>query len=258
VRRACVRERGTGPAAKVAVEAQQAFCERARAMLRRASATWPPPPVPKATTGASAKMEGNEQDGIENGGSENGHYGGGGGGGDDDDDDDDKGRFQVVCSGIRDFLATCADGSFDVVVAAGVLHCFLDPVAIVFEICRVAKHSVCLEVDHPELVVSGILSDGESMPPAGNSSSGGRAGISSGVVDSLQPSPLLSRAAAPAPHVSEAIAPLQFAPHALVNLAGDDASFAGMALVPSRALLEVVSRTTSLEMGTFVWSFLCH
>ena len=39
-------------------------------------------------------------------------------------------RFAVVPCGVREYLSSCADDSFDVVVGAGLLHCFVDPVDI--------------------------------------------------------------------------------------------------------------------------------
>ena len=48
--------------------------------------------------------------------------------------------------GVRNYLASCAANSYDIVVAAGLLHCFVDPVTIVLEMCRVAKVlGVCVE-----------------------------------------------------------------------------------------------------------------
>lgn len=46
-------------------------------------------------------------------------------------------RFEVVRSGVREYLATCPDSSHDVILAAGILHCFVDPVEILLEsACR--------------------------------------------------------------------------------------------------------------------------
>jgi hypothetical protein len=71
----------------------------------------------------------------------------------------ENGAVEIVCSGVREYLRSCADKSVDVVVNAGVLHSFLDPEVIVMEMIRVARHAVVIESNHPELVQSGVLSD---------------------------------------------------------------------------------------------------
>ena len=53
---------------------------------------------------------------------------------------------------------------YDVVVAAGVLHCFADPVVIMMELCRVARHALCLEVTSVEMIESGCAFDGSPEP----------------------------------------------------------------------------------------------
>jgi SAM-dependent methyltransferase len=181
----------------VAVEAQPDFCTRARGMLERAAGTWPAPEAGRAA-GAGAQ---------------------GGGGA-----EEEQERFDVVQMGVREFLAGCAANSFDVVIAAGLLHCFVDPVNIVLEMSRVARVALVLEVDQPEVYVSGALSDGDhdSRLAAGH-----RLARTS-----------LARGAAPAPQSTEHASLLQLAPSALVNRSGDDSSFTGVAVVPSRALLE--------------------
>ena len=136
-------------------------------------------------------------------------------------------RFDVVQMGVREFLAGCSDHSFDIVVGAGLLHCFSDPVKITLEMCRVARVAVVLEVDHPEVYLNGVLSDGDHdcPAPAGGAPRANRAS--------------LARGAAPPPHTSEDAGLLQLAPSAMVNKAGnDDSSYTGLAVVPSRALLE--------------------
>ena len=55
----------------------------------------------------------------------------------------------VVNADIRGWLAAQPDRSAGVVVAAGVLHCFVDPVAVVLELARVADHAVVIEANHP-------------------------------------------------------------------------------------------------------------
>jgi len=180
----------------VAVETQPDFCVRARAMLQRAEATWPPLEGAAGSAGA-APMPPSSM------------------------------RFEVVQMGVREFLAGCPDQSFDIVVAAGLLHCFTDPVSITLEMCRVARVALVLEVDHPEVYVNGVLSDGDHDSP-----------VPAGGMPRANPASL-ARGAAPPPHTSEDAGLLQLAPSAMVNKSGaDDSSYTGLAVVPSRALLE--------------------
>ncbi len=176
-----------GASMAVAVETQPDFCVRARALLQSAEGTWPP------LEGAAAETL----------------------------------RFDVVQMGVREFLAGCPDKSYDVVVAAGLLHCFTDPVSITLEMCRVARVALVLEVDHPEVMVNGVLSDGDHDSP-----------VPAGGLPRAHPASL-RRGTAPPPHTSEDAGLLQLAPSAMVNKAGDeDSSYTGLAVVPSRALLE--------------------
>jgi len=69
-------------------------------------------------------------------------------------------RARVVRDDTRKFLASCGDGSFDVVICAGVLHCFLEPLAICVEVQRVARHAVVVESIHPNGVRAGVIYDG--------------------------------------------------------------------------------------------------
>jgi hypothetical protein len=86
----------------VVVEVQPDFCVRAAAMLERAQHTWPPLPGPPAAFAGSSSSGGGggEASGAEAGPS--------------------LPRFEVACCGIREFLAGCPDGAYDVVLAAGI------------------------------------------------------------------------------------------------------------------------------------------
>ena len=65
---------------------------------------------------------------------------------------------RVVEADIRSFLRSCDTGAFDVVAAAGVVFHFIDPKAIIDEMCRVAKGSVVVESLHPNCVRDGTVS----------------------------------------------------------------------------------------------------
>jgi len=158
----------------VGVEPQQNFCERMHVLLDSARHTWP------------------EQDAAI---------------------DSDE-RFQVVCADAREFLSQCADQSFDVIVVAGVLHCFQDPIGVLLEMARVAKEAVVVESVHPAFHLSGLLGTSES---------------STGMSDAMKPS-----------LPSSTISLLELAPSAAVNKAGDDASFTGLAVIPSKELVQNV------------------
>ena len=136
-------------------------------------------------------------------------------------------RFAVVPCGVREYLSSCADDSFDVVVGAGLLHCFVDPVDIYLQMCRVARVAVVVEVDQPEAFQVGAVADGDPRRPLHTGSAS------------------LARGVAPAPHAAEGAALLQLAPRALVNRSGEDASFAGLSVVPSRPLLETIAAAFS-------------
>jgi hypothetical protein len=66
-------------------------------------------------------------------------------------------RFQLVCSGVRNFLVSLPADSYDVVVCAGLLHCFVDPQTIVCEVGRVARVAVVVENNYPSLVRRSIV-----------------------------------------------------------------------------------------------------
>lgn len=68
------------------------------------------------------------------------------------------GKARILQTDIRSFLQESADQSFDIVVAAGVIYHFIDPEAIVRELCRVAKQAVVVESNHPKCVRNGTLS----------------------------------------------------------------------------------------------------
>ena len=61
-------------------------------------------------------------------------------------------KAATVKSDIRSFLSQAAPRSYDVVLAAGVLYLFIDPEAIVEQICRVAKEAVVIESNYPSVV----------------------------------------------------------------------------------------------------------
>lgn len=61
-------------------------------------------------------------------------------------------QAKVVQADIRSHLAELADGSYEIILAAGVIYCFVDPDVIVREMCRVAKEAVLIESNYPELV----------------------------------------------------------------------------------------------------------
>ena len=52
-------------------------------------------------------------------------------------------RARVVNTDIRGWLAAQPDRSAGVLVAAGVLHCFVDPVGVILELARVADRGAC-------------------------------------------------------------------------------------------------------------------
>ena len=112
-----------GAVRAVAVECQADFCIKSAQLLRRAQDQWPAvctqgwtnQPLP---TSPDLRVHA------------------------------DEARFGVVEAGMREFLAASGDRSFDVVIAAGVLQCFPDPVVVVNELLRVTGHALVLEVDN--------------------------------------------------------------------------------------------------------------
>jgi hypothetical protein len=145
-------------------------------------------------------------------------------------------RFAVIEMGAKEFLAGCPPGSFDVVIAAGVLHCFVDPVSILLDMCRVANTALVIEVDQREVYLNGAVRDGDDDRPTDAGDMRHAQGMSS-----------LARGVAPAPHASERAGLLQLAPSAMVNKSGDDASFQGLSVVPSRPLVEAVVQAMGFE-----------
>jgi hypothetical protein len=107
-------------------------------------------------------------------------------------------RYEVICADARAYLSKCEDQSFDVVVAAGVLHCFQDPISILLEIARVSKEAIVIESVHPIFYRKGLSSEPNSF---------------SGSTLELNPS-------------------------AAVNKAGRNASFAGLSVVPTKDLMK--------------------
>ena len=120
---------------------------------------------------------------------------------------DASGSFDIVCSDARKYLAECEDQSFDIVIAAGVLHCFVDPSTIISEICRVAREAVVIEAVYPPSSLIG------------------------------SPKKLLGSFA-------------ELAPSAQVNLAKELASVQGLAMVPSKSLLEDIIRAAGFDVQT--------
>jgi hypothetical protein len=121
-------------------------------------------------------------------------------------------RFEVVCSDARKFLGECQDQSYDIVIAAGVLHCFHDPINILAEICRVAKEAVFIESVH---------------------TTASRAGAQQDYTGSFEP-----------------INHMELAPAAQVNVAKELASITGLAVVPSKALIEEVMHVAGFDIFT--------
>ncbi|GFH60425.1 hypothetical protein CTEN210_16901 [Chaetoceros tenuissimus] len=105
----------------IALEPQIQFCERMTNLLERSKHSWP-----RAESCSSHPQE----------------------------------RYSVVCLDAKAYLSKCEDDSFDVVIAAGVLHCFSDPTAILREICRVSKKAVVIESVHTMLRRKGVQSPG--------------------------------------------------------------------------------------------------
>lgn len=172
-----------GASFATAVEVQRSFCERGTEMLRRAQCLDCWPSVAQDKFG--------------------------------------RPPFQFVCSGVREYLEQCRDASHDVVLAAGLLHCFVDPIRILLELARVASHAVLVEMTHPNAYLDGHLMDPDESPSddellLGNLSSSVR--------------PLKRRV--------EEGGLLQVAPRALINMAGGDSSFTGLGVLPSRTAIE--------------------
>ncbi|CAB9526734.1 Carboxy-S-adenosyl-L-methionine synthase [Seminavis robusta] len=143
----------------VGVEPQANFCERMQQLLTDAAPTWP-------ATGSN----GSEEE-----------------------------RFRVVCAKAKEFLQSCPDESFDVIVVAGVLHCFQDPIAVLTEMARVAP-CIVIESVHTTYHTLGFQRSIESP-------------------------------------ISTCTGLLELAPSAAVNKAGGDVSFTGLAVVPSESLV---------------------
>ena len=76
-------------------------------------------------------------------------------------DSPSESSFEIICSGVRGYLSQCKDSSHDVVLAAGVLHCFTDPIEILREMARVAAHAILLENTHAGLYGDGYLDNPE-------------------------------------------------------------------------------------------------
>lgn len=68
---------------------------------------------------------------------------------------DDKQTFEVVCADAVQYLKSCEAQSFDIIVIAGVLHCFSNPVEVLLELARVVADTICIESVHPLYIVNG-------------------------------------------------------------------------------------------------------
>jgi len=194
-----------GASRAIAVEIQDSFCTRAESMLKRAEALDCWPSVQRETTSP---------------------------------------RFQVVYSGIREYLAQCEDLSHEVVLAAGLLHCFVDPIQILLDMARVASYAVLIEMVHPDVYLNGHLLDPDEPPTDLESDRYyHKANGKEGAVSSLQASvrPLQRRL--------EEAGLLQLAPQALVNMADNDASFSGLAILPSRMAIETTMKNLGFKVS---------
>ena len=171
-----------------AVEIQENFCNRAETMLRRAETMNCWPSVHGEATNT----------------------------------------FKVVCCGIREYLSQCSDASHDVVLAAGVLHCFVDPIQVLLEITRVASHAVLIEMTHPNMYMDGYLLDPDIRADRCLNS----------VEIGMETLPGMNASVRPLQRRIEEAGLLQVAPQAVVNMADNDASFVGLATLPSRMAIE--------------------
>lgn len=185
-----------GASSAIAVEAQESFCKRGAEMLQKAQGLgcWP-------SIGKHAA---------------------------------DMGRapFQFVCSGVREYLEQCSNTSHDVILAAGLLHCFLDPISILLEMTRVASHAVLIEMTHPQAYRDGHLQDPDETDVETEIRTFDSLGLS---VRSLK-------------RRLEEGGLLQVAPNAHVNMAGNDASFAGLAVIPSRSAVEQLMKAQGFHV----------
>lgn len=155
----------------VAVEPQSDFCERMTSYLKKAESTWP---VVKDSSKKSSD------------------------------------RYKVVRVDARSYLSKCEDNSFDIVIAAGVLHCFQDPVSIMSEMARVCKGSIVVESVHTNATRKGLIGSHETLQENY----------------------------------------LELAPAAAVNKAGQDASFSGVASIPSKELIENIMSALGFSVTT--------
>ena len=119
-------------------------------------------------------------------------------------------RYEVVCADARKYLSQCKDQEFDIVVAAGVLHCFQDPVSILLEIGRICKDTIAIESVHPTYYRKGLN-------PEPNTFAG----------------PIL-----------------ELNPSAAVNKAGADASFTGLTVIPSKDLMKNLFTAVGFSIST--------
>jgi SAM-dependent methyltransferase len=61
-------------------------------------------------------------------------------------------QAKIAQADIRSYLAELSDKSYDIILAAGVIYFFVDPDVVVREMCRVAKETVLIESNYPELI----------------------------------------------------------------------------------------------------------
>jgi hypothetical protein len=132
--------------------------------------------------------------------------------------------YDFIYSGVREYLQTCAEGSFDVVVGMGLLHCFPDPLTILVEMARVASRAVMLEITHAGLNLSGTLPDPDGVDDAPS--------LANHVKNNHQNIRYM----------------MELAPSALVNAAGVDASYQGMSCLMSRQAVETTMKSLGFKV----------
>ena len=182
----------------VGVEVQQNFCDRAKDMLDRAVADRATEKVKVAQDSEECSSEKAK-----------------------------PASYEFICSGVREYLENCQDGSFDTVVGMGLLHCFTDPITILVEMCRVASRAVMLEITHAAVNSTGVLPD-----PDGNYQYHSQPSLATHVQNN---------------HFTQNYI-MELAPSALVNASASDASFQGMSCLMSRQLVETVVQSLGFQV----------
>jgi len=192
-----------GASSVVAVETQENFCERMEGLLKGALHTWPTTTTTIKTSTNIDRKDDNNDDKEEKEGPNTTR----------------EERYKVVCTDVRQFLSQCQDQSYDIVIAAGLLHCFPDPISILLEAARVSRHALVIESINPPFQQSGARpSDNDNDGGLNNNDGNGN---------------LL----------------LEVAPSALVNKAADDASFGGLAVIPSKESIQTIVRAMGFDVS---------